>query len=126
MTDNSLLVQSWRLARQRMKVAQELERDLRERLVTNLFPDYTLGTNHDDSFNLKCIFAENYSLDSKKVDTMMSQLELIGVDIYNVFKFKPEIIKANYELLDAKAKVIVDTCLTIKPAAPQLKEKGEK
>ena len=118
-------IELWVAARQRADEAVKRERELREQLAQLVFPTPVVGTNNDEATGLKLIEGETWTLDQKAVVKLATDMRDAGCNV-NPFKWKAEISKPMYDLLDDKWKKEVNNILTIKRSMPQLKLKMEK
>jgi hypothetical protein len=129
-TPNASLLDRWLAAKNALKTAQELEKQLRTELVQAAFtPSLTEeGTRRapiDAERDLKCVFKLNYTL--AKADEVKAVLDAIaktnneGAFIApRLVNWKPDLAVSEYRELDAIYKAQIDKVLTIKPGSPTL------
>lgn len=142
------LIQQWLDAKKVSIEAVELEREVRQAVVTMLFPTPKKGTNRyplNNGYALKFACTERYEIgDKEMVDPatglavsledqaygLLDQIAALGqeAEAYGkrLIRFKPELSASEYKKLDTDfetqkaVKALIDEVLTIKPNSPQL------
>lgn len=106
----------------KLKVLKMQESKLRRGLFAFFFPQPKEGTNtHQlpDDCELKAVLPYDRKVDEALLDNYRDTMEGAGINIDKVFKFKPELSKANYNKLTDEQKEIVDEVLVVRPGSPQ-------
>lgn len=124
---------AWRQSREVLAAAKETEMKLRKQVSDMLFPNAGKGTHRYDlgnGYGVKLAQKFNYKLDRDRTEDALDKIEAISADpvekalfenaVSRLVKFTPELSQTEYKLLDPRAKAIIDTVLTITPAAPEL------
>lgn len=138
---NDALIVSWREVAANLAALKDTEMELRKAVTQRMFPDPDKGTQRYDLGNgwqLKLVHKLNYKLPGKtendKIDAVSDQIEKIGNEgafiLDRLVKWSAELSVSEYNKLkdDAKAgsgtarsiEKLIDTILTISPAAPTL------
>lgn len=142
-------IKAWLGWKNQKAYTEEMEKGARDTMVGALFPNPTKGTQRfvsPEGFgSIKLVYGWTYTLGHKdKVDAntglkvpvedqandVLDAIEKLGERgkflAARVFRFKPELVVSEYEALcasddpdDAKAKELIDSILTVKPASPQ-------
>lgn len=138
------LITNWLKQKELAEAYIEAERNLRQEIVSKLFPNPRKGTNRYElpqDYALKLVNSLSYTLGDKdkvddtgkkisireQVEKLQDQIDLIS-EVYGdrLIRWKPEIVASEYEklsdnnVIESKIKALIDELLTIKPAMPQL------
>lgn len=150
--EQSMLLAKWRQAKVDATQAVETERALRAQVTEMLFPNPVKGTQRYDlgeGWKVKLVHSMTPTLGDKdligdgqkvpvidQVDTVLNEIEKCGnvgpVFAERLVKWKPELSMTEYEKLDTayedqkRIKALIDSILTLKPAAPQLEIEAPK
>lgn len=142
------IIQTWRAAIEPKKQWENYEKECRANVVGICFPRPVKGTQRYElggGYKLKLVHGVTYTLGNKDmVDPILNEKVSIESQVRGVLeqiaalgnegpmladrlvKWKPELNATEYEKLsdefdvEAKAKALIDTILTSKPASPQL------
>ena len=123
------LVSNWHAMKVQLDHVKKIEAELRQSVISARFGDAEKGThrhNLDNDNDLKVEVKLSYSLDkdNEKVEDMLDVLAKSGNEgsfvADRIVKWKPELAVSEYNKLSEQHRNIVDTVLTIKPAAPSL------
>ena len=115
------LVSDWQHADMLLKASKAAEYQLRLEIARDLFDaKVESGTENLDlgaGYTLKCTKKLNYSLDAKRVESVLDQLSSpILAD--RLVSWKPDLRVSEYKQLPDDDRTLVDTVLTIKQATP--------
>jgi len=126
-SNRDTLLASWKEANAQLKHFRTLEGELRKQVI-DAFSEQTSemasGVENVDigwGHTLKVTHKLEYKLDDTKLDKALEQIEKTveygELLAERLVKFKPELSVSEYKKLPGDAKKIIDTVLTIKPAA---------
>lgn len=126
MTDDQV-TQAWIDAQTALAAAKELEASLRTEVIRRRFADQSVGTKNvelGNGYKLKAVFKQNTSVKTDQVESVLKRIENSGPEgafiAERLFKFKPELVKREYDELPAKFRKIVDEIVTTSAATPSL------
>ena len=124
------LLQAWHIAKSNAVKAVELERTLRIQIAKDLFgydeDELQTGTKSvaiGNGYKAKIGFTVTEKLDQARVSEAISELNAMGVPAQIVgatIKYKAELSKTGYKMLDQLGKDVVDSITTKKPGMPSL------
>lgn len=113
----------WYTAAEQMEVLKKREAILRVKLFKAFFPTPVEGTNSyelPDGFMMKGIHVINRSVDQAVLTTLATEFAKQQINIAELIKWKPELVKSIYNTLSAEQKQLFDQALVIKEGTPQL------
>lgn len=125
---------AWEAAKKVLETAKESEMALREQVAKLAFPNPTEGTQHlelDDGWSIKLVHKMNYNLaDNQAVDDALTRISNMGNEgkfiAERLVNWKPSLSLSEYRELEPQYRGVIDSVLTIKPAAPALEIKPPK
>jgi hypothetical protein len=101
------------------------EMKLRKQLVAAAFPGEEGEGTHTfemaDGRVLKFVQAYNRTVDAASVQPVVEELHKQGVDVRDLFVWKPSLGVKAYKALTKQQRKIADIAVTTKPASPTLK-----
>jgi hypothetical protein len=119
---NGEKLQQWYTAQEKLKQFKKIEKELREELLEDHFKGASPGTHRKKlggGYELVATVKENVKIDSEaSLQLAISELGEVDIKLVNN---KYTLNKSGYNKLTAKQKKIFDKCLTVKPAAGELK-----
>lgn len=125
-TDDQI-TQAWIDAQKALAAAKELESSLRAEVINRRFKDQSLGTKNfelGNGYKLKAVFKQNISVKVTEVEGVLRKIENSGPEgkfiADRLFKFKPELVKKEYDELPLKFRKIVDEIVSTSAATPSL------
>lgn len=125
-TDDQI-TQEWIDAQKALAAAKELEASLRTEVIRRRFSDQTKGTKNvelGNGYKLKAVFKENITIRTGEVEGVLRKIENSGPEgkfiADRLFKFKPELVKKEYDELPLKFRKIVDEIVSTSAATPSL------
>lgn len=128
MTDDEV-TQAWIEAQTALAKAKETEGALRIEVIRRRFQDQSVGTKNielGNGYKLKSVFKLNTRLKTEDecVEKMLTKLENSGPEgafiAQRLIKWKPDLVKAEYDALPAKFRKMVDEIVITSPATPSL------
>ena len=124
--DPNLQLLMWQELADLQKKLKVLEMDMRKKMAAHFFPSPTEGTNTVDigkGWKVKLKHTINRTADEAAFEGVFEELNKLGDEAFqkeDLFKFKPELKKAQYNKFSDKQKGIFDQCLIIKPGSPAI------
>ena len=124
---NALLA-NWKLAKEQLEVAKEVEMELRKQVQSTFFLSPEKGTQRVDlpyGYKLKLVHKVNYTLGNNDlVNKALDDIATAGNEgtfiAERLVSWKPSLSVSEYNILDPKYKVIIDKVLTTKDGAPTI------
>lgn len=125
-TDEDLLV-AWRQAKEVLDTVKDLERKIRDKLVSKMFAESKLGSNKVDVDGGKLVYTKSlsYKIDETAFDIVCKSLDENFVDVNSIVKTKHELSVSAYKKLNDLEQQIVDKMLIVKEDAPKLEFKPD-
>lgn len=116
----------WYLLQQQLAELKRDEALLRGKLFHHYFPNPTEGTNNfplDDGTGavLKGMFSYSRDVDEGAVEALKDELKNRNIPLGKLLKYKPSLVKTEYNKLTAEEQQFFDQVLIIKPASPSMK-----
>jgi hypothetical protein len=127
--ERDVLIQNWLDAKAASAAAVELERALRQQVMSAFYPEQqpekgTFNQELGNGYKLKFGFKQNLNLNATLVNETLSEIERTGEDgkfvAERLVKFKPELSLTEYANLSEAHRRIIDRIVTTKPAAPTI------
>ena len=112
----------YNVARQLAKLKQQ-EHFMRVAVFNGFFPEPKEGTNNfplPDDFVLKGKYNINRNVDKAALTALTPNMREEGVNVDELFEWKPELKKSIYNKLTDEQRNLVDQVLKIKPGSPGL------
>lgn len=123
------VTQAWIEAQTALAKAKEIEAALRIEVIRRRFHDRSVGTKNvelGNGYKLKLVDKLNTRLktEGECVERMLLKLEASGPEgafiAQRLIKWKPDLVKAEYDALPAKFRKMVDEIVITSPATPSL------
>ena len=115
----------WYTMQDQLRKLKFQEHTLRVRLVKHFFgEDAPEGTNTHplpDGYNLKGIIVIGRDIDEGVYNINLQRYKELKIPVGKLVKFKPDLVKSQYNQLVPEQKKAFDECLVIKEGSPQLK-----
>jgi hypothetical protein len=121
------LARWWKIQDEMSKLKAE-EAMLRARIFRHYFTNPTEGTNRhplDDGYSLKGTHVINRKVLEPELEKLKEAIKAEGsnlpkLPLNKLVKWKPELVKSEYNKLTAEEQKVFDQALEIKPGTPQL------
>lgn len=128
-------LKTWYELKQELARVKGAEAMLRSRIFKHYFPNPTEGSrdnkvplNDGTGAILQADHVINRTVDEQQLEGLKEAMFAEGsnlpqLDLTKLIKWKPELVKAEYNKLEEHERLVFDRCLVIKPGSPQLEIK---
>lgn len=130
-------IAAWDETKAQLALLKEREAEMRQDILNELYADNKIGVNTiklANGYELKATFKETFSLlcdeDDNRLDPALDAIENLGergkLIVERLIKWKPSLVKNEYDQLPDDIRRIFDTAVLVKPAAATLEIKAPK
>jgi len=128
-------LKTWYELKQELARVKGAEAMLRSRIFHHYFPNPTEGSrdnkvplNDGTGAILQADHVINRTVDEQQLDGLKEAMfsegsNLPQLDLTKLIRWKPELVKTEYNKLEEHERLVFDRCLVIKPGSPQLEIK---
>lgn len=113
----------WYKMKAELKKLTDAEMELRQFIFKGKFISPVEGTNRlglGEGWDLKAVHVINRSVDEPALGILIQKFQESKIPVDALIKYRPELVKSEYNALTNEQKQLFDQALTIKPGAPQL------
>lgn len=128
-------IAAWDETKARLALLREREAEMRQDILNELYANHEIGVNTIElanGYELKATFKETFSLieEDNRLDSALDAIDNLGergkLITERLVKWKPALVKSEYDQLPDDIRRIFDTAVLVKPAAATLEIKAPK
>lgn len=126
------LISEWYTVAQQLKDLQDKERDLRHRVVSEIFPNVpqdaegTFSMPLGGGYKIKSQYKISRKINTEALDEMRERIEATGVKLDEVIHWTPVLRMAAYNTLTLDQRQVFDEIIESKQSIPALKIEAPK
>lgn len=120
------LVSEWYTVSQQLKELQEKEKELRNQVIGELFPNVpedaegTFSLPLGGGYKVKSTYSLTRKIDEATLLAMRADFDKAGIDLDEVVQWSPSLKVSGYRKLNQEQRELLDEVITSKPGAVRL------